>query len=806
MASGKSIFKTHFILIVLVFHVLFVIGGVTWVYLEYKSCTEDATAIRARDLARCRADAESHVHAFVSHIEKRMAPVPETIKGEVVRSVLNENFGERGFLFLFLPESEQLAGRWHQKEHLVPVTEICDSTGTPFLKNPCRSCLKTGKPMWLNNVVTNWMPGHAKWSFYLFPQAGRHRVVGAALDMVETTRTADAYMKLARKHIRHFAVGMVLFLIAMLIATLGVAYLLARRISCEIKTYAGSLKRALSEGIPLEEGSNQVREFRRLAERTNVLLVQRRKAVEDKRQTEEEYRKLFETSAVSIWIEDFSSVRKMLDELKADGVKDPEAYFNTHPDFPKKAAGAIRVLDVNQETLRMYEAKSKEQLLSSLDIVFNDASYRGFAHFLGGLFRGERLMRYEESNRTLTGRDIFVLITVTVDESEDCSRLIASLVDITDRKQAEDALEEEKDRLVATLHSIKDGILVTDALGRIMMMNPAAGRMTGFDPEDVLGYPLEQVYRILKVGNGYGIDDTTRLFFKDEDVEIAGEEIVLISSDGSRYLIDESQSPILSSREEFRGQLIVFRDITELRRTQARFARVKRLESLGLMAAGIAHDFNNVMTAVFGNISLARMLSEPESKVAEKLGVAEQAIERARELTGRLITFSRGGAPVGKEVALSGLILTSVEKAVGAAATHWTADISDSLWSVELDVSQFVHVVDNVVKNALQAMDGGGELEIKVENIVIGEEDPTVEPDRYVRLIFSDIGPGIPAENMDRIFDPYFTTREGAQGLGLSIAYGIIKRHDGYIRVESEPGKGSRFEILLPAISPELQE
>ncbi len=301
------------------------------------------------------------------------------------------------------------------------------------------------------------------------------------------------------------------------------------------------------------------------------------------------------------------------------------------------------------------------------------------------------------------------------------------------------------------------------------------------------------------MGNGHGIDDTTRLFFKGEDMEIAGEEKVLISSDGTRYLIDESRSPIIGSSEKFRGLVVVFRDITELRRSQANFARVKRLESLGLMAAGIAHDFNNVMTSVFGNISLARMLSEAGSPVAEKLGVAEQAIERARKLTSQLITFSRGGAPVGKQVNISGLILSSAKKAVGTASTECTVEVSDTLWPVELDVSQFVHVVDNLVKNAVEAMENGGKLEIRIENVKMDGTDPTVAPGDYVRLIFSDIGCGIPQQNLDRIFDPYFTTREGAQGLGLSIAYGIVKRHGGNIRVESEPGKGSRFEVLLPA-------
>ncbi len=638
MISGNSIFKIHFILIVLVVQVLVVISGVAWVYLETRSCAADAASIRADDIVRCREEAERHLNAFVSRMgnSDNSRLTGDFFERKAARAVWNEFFGERGFLFLFFPESGHLAGRWYGKEHLIQLAELRDISNHAFLKEPCMQVLKTNKPRWLNNVITCWASGHEKWSFYLSPCGHRNVVVGAGLDMAETTHTADANMALSREHIRHFVIGVVVFLLLMLLATLAVAFLLSRKMSREVKAFGHSLEKALADGTPLELRDNRLREFKKLVAHTNQLLNQRK-------QTEKEYRKLFETNAVSIWVEDFSEVRSMLESLKADGITDPDTYFRKHPEFVRKAAGAIRILDVNRETLRLYGADTKDQLLSSLEAVFSPASYRGFAFLLAALFRGERLIRYEEVNRTLSGLDIYVLITVTVEESEDLNRLIVSLVDITDRKQAEEALAEGKDRLAATLHSIGDGVLVTDAKGRVMMMNPAAGKMTGYKASDVLGYPLEQVYRVIRVGNGHGIDDTMQLFFKAENLEIEGEELILTSAGGDKYIIDETRAPIIGSSRKFRGMVVVFRDITGLKRNQARFARAKRLESLGLFAAGIAHDFNNVMTSVFGNISLARMLSEPGSKIAEKLGAAEAAIERARELTSQLITFSRGG-------------------------------------------------------------------------------------------------------------------------------------------------------------------
>ncbi len=794
MASEKSIFKTHFILIVMVFNALVILSGATWVYMEYRSCTDDTKKIRLQDVSRFKKQTEHRLRLFASRIERLGRGLDnERFRARLIRSTQAREMEENGFVFLFFPETDQLTGRWHHKRHLVSVTALCDINGKPFLRTPCKECRRTGVPRWLDHVHPKWMQESGEWCFYLLPMPHRPWVVGTALDMTETTRTADNFMELAKKHLLHFSVGMALFLVVMLLTTLGVAYFLARKMSTSIKAYAVSLKEALENGKFLKTKSSQLLEFKKLSTKTNNLLKQWKAA-------EKQYRKLFETNAISIWVEDFSAVRLMLENLKKQGVTEPEAYFKAHPEFVKSAAKAIRILDVNRETLRIYGADNKEQLLSSLDWIFHSDSYEGFETLLVGLFRGKRIIRYEEVNRTIPGREIFFLITVTVDESEDFSHLIVSLVDITDRKEAEEALEEEKDRLAATLNSIADGVVVTDASGKIVMMNPAAGRMTGYDHSRVLGYPLEQVYRIITVGNGHEIDETTRLFFQDEEMEISGKETILVSENGSRYLIDESRSPIIGSKEKFRGMVIVFRDITELRKSQAQLARVKRLESLGLMAAGIAHDFNNVMTAVFGNISLARMLSDPGSNVAEKLGAAEQAIERARELTGRLITFSCGGEPVGKQIELSKLVRKSVKQSIGKNATKWKVTVTENIWPVKVDASQFVHVIANLAKNATEAMDGRGQLDIHIQNMLIGNETPPLEAGKYVSIIFSDSGSGIPGWCLDKIFDPYFTTREGAQGLGLSIAYGIVKRHGGHIRVESEPGSGSRFEILLPAL------
>ena len=220
----------------------------------------------------------------------------------------------------------------------------------------------------------------------------------------------------------------------------------------------------------------------------------------------------------------------------------------------------------------------------------------------------------------------------------------------------------------------------------------------------------------------------------------------------------------------------------------------RKLESLGVLAGGIAHDFNNVLTGIFGNISLARFqLHEPEL-AAKRLEDAEQAIVRASDLTRQLLTFARGGEPVLKMVKLNEMLQDTVRLALQGSNVDCAFDLAGDLWPVDADPGQMARVIDNLVLNAAQSMPNGGTVTVRTEKIRNRESG-----DRFLRFSVSDTGTGIAEENLERIFDPYFTTRSGGSGLGLATCHSIIKKHGGKIRVESEEGKGSRFIISLPA-------
>jgi len=246
-------------------------------------------------------------------------------------------------------------------------------------------------------------------------------------------------------------------------------------------------------------------------------------------------------------------------------------------------------------------------------------------------------------------------------------------------------------------------------------------------------------------------------------------------------------------------------DITEKRRIEEELLRTEKLESIGILAGGIAHDFNNVLTAIVGNVGLAKMCITPEDKIYEMLVDAERASLRARELTRQLLTFSRGGAPIKETTSITELIKDSATFVLRGSNVRCRFSLPADLWTVDADPGQMSQVIQNLVINADQAMPEGGTIQVRGENVrVSAEHGLPLEPGKYVKISIADEGTGISEEHLQRIFEPYFTTKQKGSGLGLATTYSIIRRHDGHICVESEPGVGTTFYMYLPASEKEV--
>jgi len=374
--------------------------------------------------------------------------------------------------------------------------------------------------------------------------------------------------------------------------------------------------------------------------------------------------------------------------------------------------------------------------------------------------------------------------------------LVGSIADVTELKSSQSALEREKERLAVTLRSIGDGVITVDTDGRVALLNRVAEELCGYRQEEATGLPLDQVFRVLDEKTGIPKENAVaRALASGEVIEQSGHGL-LVSRDGSERLIVAKTAPILDRGHKIPGAVLVFSDITERRQIEEELFKARKLESLGILAGGIAHDFNNLLTGIMGNISLSRAKIPDGHQAALFLDRARKGSEQSKELTQQLLTFSKGGAPVRKLTSITQVLTDSAIFALRGSNVRCDFDIDPNLWCAEIDTGQMSQVISNLVINADQAMPDGGCIIIRAENVLPLEES---DHSRRIRITFKDTGTGISEEDMNRIYDPYFSTKATGNGLGLATVYAIIKNHDGEIQVFSRLDHGTTFAITLPA-------
>lgn len=385
-------------------------------------------------------------------------------------------------------------------------------------------------------------------------------------------------------------------------------------------------------------------------------------------------------------------------------------------------------------------------------------------------------------------------------------KLLYSIIhDVTERKKADEALATEKERLLVTLRSIGEGVITTDTEGRVLLINPVAEAITGFTQTETAGQPVETVLTILDERTRTPLESpVTRVLRMGDIVELTG-NTVLVDKLHQEKFIAHTAAPIRDEFNRIIGVIIVFKDTSLQRKMENEVLNARKIESIGILAGGIAHDFNNILAAIIGNLSLAKMRlsQEPKEKLLDILTSAEKASLRAKDLTQQLLTFSRGGAPVRKTAHLRDLLKESAAFASTGSNVRCDLNLSDNLWQVDIDAGQMSRVIHNLILNAQQAMPNGGVIRLNAENITIkahtSDHQLGLRPGRYVKISIRDQGMGIREEHLQKIFDPYFTTKSGGSGLGLATSYSIVKNHDGLIAVESKWMSGTTFYIYLPA-------
>ncbi|MDB6022321.1 MAG: multi-sensor hybrid histidine kinase [Pedosphaera sp.] len=367
-------------------------------------------------------------------------------------------------------------------------------------------------------------------------------------------------------------------------------------------------------------------------------------------------------------------------------------------------------------------------------------------------------------------------------------------------RKSETALAAEKERLAVTLYSIGDGVITTDTNGCVLSINQVAEQLTGWPLQEALGKPLDALLRIFNEATREPYPNPLHTALRTGVICSLENPALLIARDGVERIIADSAAPIRGRDGGIIGAVVVFRDVTAKQKSEAELLKESKLESVGLLAGGIAHDFNNVLQGILGNLSLARMNAGSAEKMLERLAAVEKSAFRAKDLTQQLVMFARGGAPIRKRVQIINNIRDATLSALNDTNVHCEFFLPDDLWPVEVDEGQFRQVINNIILNAMQAMPDGGKIEVRAENVefTLGFLPP-LGAGKYVKILIRDFGTGIRPEHMPRIFDPYFTTRKHARGLGLASAYSVVRKHDGQISVETQVGKGSTFQIYLPA-------
>ncbi len=411
----------------------------------------------------------------------------------------------------------------------------------------------------------------------------------------------------------------------------------------------------------------------------------------------------------------------------------------------------------------------------------------------------------EEINTIRESADLNLRVTVDgKDEisslSTEINRMLGAINTATERARRTDK------RLSVTVNSISEGVITTDTEGMVLLINPVAEKLTGLQPGGWESRPLDGIFNLtVETGSGGTSEFLVKILEQKKTVPLP-EKTRLISRSGRDIFIEGEGAPVIDENGNIAGAVIVFRDMTEKLKIQEEMLRAQKLKSIQTLAGGIAHDFNNILTSILGNISLLKIMRETDPESREILNQAENACFRAGDLTVQLLTFSKGGTPVKKNSSVSEIIRQTADFTLRGSNVKSDIRLSGDLWSVEIDEGQIHQVLNNLIINADQAMPEGGVITISAENKIVDNETPMllksypqVASGKYVRIIIRDNGLGIPEKNIGRIFDPYFTTKPLGNGLGLAVVYSIIKKHNGFIDVESAAGKGTVFYIYLPS-------
>lgn len=462
------------------------------------------------------------------------------------------------------------------------------------------------------------------------------------------------------------------------------------------------------------------------------------------------------------------------------------------PDIVMRFDAECRHLFVSSNIYEWIDAHPEEFIgKSHRDLGFAPDLCEDWEHSIREVFAAGKALETEFSVHTRHGPAIFNWRLVPeFDDAGKISSVLTISRDITKSRLTEN-------RFRGFFDDIEQLAYMVSPDGVILDVNQSALDTLGYAREDLIDVPVSTLY---------AEDSRTkaRLLFDEWKTsgKIRNQELSIVTKSGEHRTVLLNATAVRDRRGEIVHSLSLQTDITERKRLQDEVEKTQRLEALGVLAGGIAHDFNNLLGGIYGYIDMASELA-PGEKATSHLAKALGTIDRARGLTYQLLTFAKGGAPIKKVQDIAPVVKDTASFALSGSNVSPRFHIGSALWPCDFDRTQIAQVIENMIINAYQAMPKGGVVDVSVDNVRIapGERPSRAEGD-YIRIAIQDRGVGIPREILNRIFDPFYSTKPGGHGLGLAASYSIVSRHGGFIDVDSTPGAGSVFTVYLPAHTP----
>ncbi len=414
------------------------------------------------------------------------------------------------------------------------------------------------------------------------------------------------------------------------------------------------------------------------------------------------------------------------------------------------------------------------------------------------------------------GTKIFVNINSTIMSIDGVTCNVGFFQNISERLKSEEALRQSEEKYRSILESIEEGYFEVDLLGNFTFFNSALCKIMGFPPNELMGannrdYTTKKTAKkIYQVFN--------KIFRTGRSARVLNYEI--FTKDGRKRILEVSASLMRNAYQKPTGFRGLVRDVSEQllaekekERMAAQIRQAQKMEAIGTLAGGIAHDFNNLLMGFQGNLSLMLMEMSPDNPYYDYLTTMEDYVKRGSDLTRQILGFARGGKYEAKPTNLNHLLEQSSQmfgRTRKEIVIH--KKFQKDPWLVEVDRGQVEQVLLNLFVNAAQAMPSGGDIFLETENVTLKEEDwekpYALKQGQYVKIAVADTGVGMDKDTLERIFEPFYTTKEVSRGtgLGLASAYGIIKNHNGMIDVASKKGQGTTFTIYLPRTSKDFPE